>query len=249
MGWSSLARTGIFKPMEFRERLVSTLRALEPVLAEPGVMVIGSEVPNLLEPGAASTLVVSEDVDVGVPVGVLGGVKSALRSVRGLKQSPDEPSVWVPESTDLIEVNFVGMDAAIRDASETYVLEDRDLPLLVFGPLSFLRPGHRISVDGVLVLLPAPAGLLMEKLATERAGRKGERDLLVALGVLLTCTASDRAEFLALYGASPPELQHEVRTNLAVLALAGRVEGMPDPVPQRRELSEFLRRLEDIADG
>lgn len=37
-------------PAEFQERLLGTLRALGPVLAEPGVMIVGSEVPNLLSP-------------------------------------------------------------------------------------------------------------------------------------------------------------------------------------------------------
>jgi hypothetical protein len=52
--------------MTFRDRLIGTLR-VQPVLEEPGVLIVGSEVPNLLEPDAASTLVVSQDVDVGVP--------------------------------------------------------------------------------------------------------------------------------------------------------------------------------------
>jgi hypothetical protein len=34
------------------------LRLIRPVLEAPGILVVGSEVPNLLEPGAASTLVV-----------------------------------------------------------------------------------------------------------------------------------------------------------------------------------------------
>ena len=44
--------------MTFRDRLFGTLRRLEPILVEPGVMVVGSEVPNLLQPGGASTFVV-----------------------------------------------------------------------------------------------------------------------------------------------------------------------------------------------
>ncbi|HSD26691.1 MAG TPA: hypothetical protein VLL75_05260 [Vicinamibacteria bacterium] len=54
--------------MTFRERLIATIRAARPVLESPGVLVVGSEVPNLLEAGAAATLVVSQDLDVGVPV-------------------------------------------------------------------------------------------------------------------------------------------------------------------------------------
>jgi hypothetical protein len=52
----------------FRDRLLGTLRQLQPVLDVPGVLVVGSEVPNLLQPDAASTLVVSQDVDLALPV-------------------------------------------------------------------------------------------------------------------------------------------------------------------------------------
>ena len=53
--------------MRFRERLLATLREMQPILDVPGVMVGGSQVPNLLEPDAAATLVVSQDVDLVVP--------------------------------------------------------------------------------------------------------------------------------------------------------------------------------------
>jgi hypothetical protein len=39
--------------VSFRDRLLATLRAARPILGAPGVLVIGSEVPNLLQPGAA----------------------------------------------------------------------------------------------------------------------------------------------------------------------------------------------------
>jgi hypothetical protein len=52
----------------FRGRLLATLRAVRGVLGVPGVMVVGSEVPNLLEPGGAATLAVSQDVDLLVPL-------------------------------------------------------------------------------------------------------------------------------------------------------------------------------------
>ena len=42
--------------MTFRDRLLATLRAVEPVLEVPGVLVAGSEVPNLLELNAAATV-------------------------------------------------------------------------------------------------------------------------------------------------------------------------------------------------
>ena len=70
------------RSVDFRTRLLSTLKAVQNVLNVPGVMVIGSEVPNLLQPDAASTLVVSQDVDIGVPVARLDDVKAALRSSR-----------------------------------------------------------------------------------------------------------------------------------------------------------------------
>jgi len=37
---------------DFRRLLLRTLQAIQPVLREPGVLVVGSEVPNLLEAGA-----------------------------------------------------------------------------------------------------------------------------------------------------------------------------------------------------
>lgn len=54
--------------MTFRDRLVATIRAARPILETDGVLVVGSEVPNLLEPGFAATLVVSQGLDVGIPV-------------------------------------------------------------------------------------------------------------------------------------------------------------------------------------
>jgi hypothetical protein len=168
--------------MEFRERLIATLRAIAPVLDVPGVLVVGSEIPNVLEHGAAATLVVSEDVDIGVPVDRHAAVRERLAAVVGLRPSPEEPSVWVPDDPRLLEVNFVGIDRNIHDASETYVLEDEVLPLLVFGYLSFLRASEPIEVEGLRVPVPRTAGLLLEKLLTDRTGEKGDRDLLVALG-------------------------------------------------------------------
>ena len=90
----------------------------------------------------------------------------------------------------LLELNFVGMDPA-QDPAEAYVLEDDRLPLLVFGALSLVVAGARIDVEGTRLSLPRPAGLLLEKLITDRTGEKGERDLLVALGfgLDLSCCA------------------------------------------------------------
>ena len=47
---------------------------------------------------AASTLIVSQDVDIAVPVSSLEAVKNRLRSVRGFRRSEREPSVWLPLS-------------------------------------------------------------------------------------------------------------------------------------------------------
>lgn len=105
------------------------------------MLVVGSEVPNLLEPDAAATLVVSQDVDVAIPVQRHSVVKELLIGVAGLHPSIEEPSVWIPDAADLIEVNFIGVDATLTDATEVHVLEDSELPLLVFGALSILRPG------------------------------------------------------------------------------------------------------------
>jgi hypothetical protein len=234
--------------MDFRQRLLATLRRLEPLFEEPGVMVVGSEVPNLLQPGVAATLVVSQDVDIGVPVSRHAALKRRLADLRGLHPSPDEPSVWVPspDSPELIEVNFLGIDAATRGPDDTYVLEDDRLPLLVFGLLSLLRPGPRVDAGGLSVPVPRTAGLLIEKLATERSGEKGDRDLLVALGLLLVAAAPDLVEAEEVYRAQTAEVRYAVRSNLATLSLLEGLPGMPDPIPHRELVAAVLRRFEGV---
>lgn len=228
--------------MAFRDRLVATIRAARPVLESPGVLVIGSEVPNLLEEGAAATLVVSQDLDVGVPVREHASVRERLGQLADFDPSADEPSVWVPRSPDLLELNFLGIDPA-QDPAEAYVFEDERLPLLVFGALSLVSRGAEIEVGGTRVALPRPAGLLLEKLVTDRTGEKGERDLLVALGVLCTSTPADLAEAEKLYRGLRPELRHVVRSNLTILSLLAPRAGMPDPEPHRATLAALLERL------
>src|SRR5437868_5823721 len=73
-----------------------------------------------MEPGAAATLVVSQDVDLAVPVDAHQAVKERLEQIVGLVPSTDEPSVWVPRAdrADLIELNFLGLDPAIVDPIE-----------------------------------------------------------------------------------------------------------------------------------
>jgi hypothetical protein len=230
--------------VEFRQRLLETLRLIEPLFSTPGILVVGSEVPNLLEPGAAATLVVSQDVDLAVPVASHGELKRRLANLRDLRPSQDEPSVWVPSRDGLLEVNFLGLDPATVDTSDTYVLEDPDLPLLVFGLLSLLRPGPSIDLDGVLVPVPRLAGLLLEKLATERSGEKGDRDLLVALGLLILASEPDLAELHRQHSMLSPELRYTVRSNLASLSLLAPLPAMPDPRPHRARIAALLGRLE-----
>jgi hypothetical protein len=229
--------------VDFRTTLLQTLRAIQPVLLEEGVLVAGSEVPNLLEPGARSSLVVSRDVDIAVPVERHSAVKTRMREVRELKQSQDEPTVWMPANRDLLEVNLIGMDA-VRRPGETYVFEDDEMPLLVFGGLSLLRPGKRLIVEGLTIPVPRPAGLLVEKLVTDRSGEKGDRDLLVALALLLVADAADLEELQELYAGLPPELRFAVRSGLSTLSLLEARAEMPDPAPHRARLAEVLARLE-----
>jgi len=230
----------------FRDRLLATLRAASPVLEEPGVIVVGSEVPNLLEPDAASTLVVSQDVDLAVPVSRHANVKRRLGEIRGLRPSPDEPSVWLPEDPRLLELNFVGRDES-RDPTDTYALDDERLPLMVFGPLALVKEGRRLSLAGLSVPLPQPGGLVLEKLVTERTGEKGERDLLVALGLLVTAQPGDIEAIVAGYSTLSPELRHAVRSSLTVLSLMRRHSNMPNPETERARVAELLRRLETLS--
>jgi hypothetical protein len=231
----------------FRDRLFATIRAAQPVLEVPGVLVVGSEVPNLLEAGAASTLVVSQDLDVGVPISDHAAVKARLDALRDFRVSRDEPSVWTPDRPGLLELNFIGIDPQ-QDPAEAYVFEDDRLPLLVFGALSLVSKGVEIEIEGTKLALPRPAGLLLEKLVTDRTGEKGERDLLVALGVLSSSSFADLDEVERLYRQLRPELQHVVRSNLTILSLLAPRSGMPDPGPRRADVAALLRRLEAAAE-
>jgi hypothetical protein len=209
-------------------------------------MVVGSQVPNLLERGAASTLVVSQDVDLAVPVEHVPEVKRRLDEVRGLRPSPDEPSVWLPDSPALLEVNFLGVDRKARDTSDSYVLEDPDFPLMVFGLLSLIEPGPPVLVEGLVVPVPRPAGLLLEKLATERSAEKGDRDLLVALGLMLLLSPVDLDEVDRVYFGLAPDLRRTVQSNLSILSLLEGRLGMPDPGPHRQAVAELRGRLERL---
>lgn len=208
-------------------------------------MVVGSEVPNLLEPNAASTLVVSQDVDVLVPLSAHAEVKSALGAIRGLHPSPDEPSVWLPDTDAMIEVNFLGQDPALTDPTESYPLGDDELPLMVFGGLGWLRPAPAVQMDELAVPVPRLADLLIEKLVTERSGLKGDRDLLVALGLLMFSSEAELAEARRVLTELPVEARHAVRTNLGILALLPPRPGVPDPTSHRELVARFLASLGD----
>lgn len=204
---------------------------------------MGSEVPNLLEPDAAATLVVSQDLDVGVPVDRHAALKAHLDELVDFQPSSEEPSVWLPRSPELLELNFLGIDPA-QDPAEAYVLDDDRIPLLVFGALSLVSPGKEIEVSGTRLLLPRPAGLILEKLITDRTGEKGERDLLVALGLLAISDTHDLEELVSGARRLRPELQHVVRSSLTILSLLEPRAGMPDPRPRRNEIAALLSRLE-----
>ena len=236
--------------VEFRTKLLSTLKAIQSVLDVPGVMVIGSEVPNLLQPEAASTLVVSQDVDIGVPVARIEDVKMALLDVVDLEPSEEEHSVWLPSRPDLIEVNFVGMDPRAEDPTDAYVVDDARLPLLVFGALSLLRRGSDLTIEGLEIPVPRPAGLLLEKLLTERVAEKGARDLLVVVGLLVVMAEADHEELEGEFLELPVELRYVVRSNLTILSLMQQgMEGMPDPRPQRARIAGLLARFEGLEAG
>jgi hypothetical protein len=232
--------------MRFRDRLLASLRAIRPVLEVRGVMIGGSQVPNLLEPEAASTLVVSQDVDLVVPVARHAEVKAALQNLCAYAPSADEPSVWLPSDPYLLEANFIGMDPALHDSAESYVLDDEQLPLMVFGLLSHLREGMELRVEDVRARLPRPAGLLLEKLLTERSGLKGQRDLLVALGLILTSRREDLDELTELFTGLGQEQRANVVGSLTILSLASPVDGMPDPRAARGTVAALIERLEAL---
>lgn len=232
--------------MLFRDRVLASLTSMRPVLEVPGVMVGGSQVPNLLEPDAASTLIVSQDVDLIVPVTSHREVIKALDRIHDYTPSSDEPSVWIPNDSTRLEINFIGMDREIRESSDSYMIDDTVLPLLVFGLLSHLQEGRAIDVDGLEVQLPRPAGLFIEKLRSERSGLKGERDLLVALGLLGLMSGTDLEECLELIRALNVEQRNSILVNLTVLSLMKAIPGMPDPVEGRADVAALIRRLETL---
>jgi len=240
----------ILLAMGFRDKLEATLRAVAPVLDLPGVLVGGSEVPNLLEPACASTLVVSQDVDLVVPITAQDAVADRMQAVTGLHPSAEEPSVWLPDDPKLLlEVNFIGQDPAILDPIDTYVAPSPRLPLLVFGPLSLLRPGRPVVMNDLTVPVPRAAGLILGKLLSDRGALKGTRDLLVVAGLLQHARDEDIDEAVATYGALADDLRYTIRANLVVLSLLEGLPDMPDPRAQRERVHRLLTRLEAQESG
>ena len=117
----------------------------------------------------------------------------------------------------------------------------------MFGLLSLLHEGQLLQVGDVRVRLPRPAGLLIEKLLTERAGLKGQRDLLVALGLLLVSRRDDVDEVTERFVELSDEQKKTVIGSLAILSLMGSAPEMPDPARAREEIATLIERLEGIS--
>jgi hypothetical protein len=164
--------------------------------------------------------------------------------VRDLVPSVEEPSVFVPKSPELIEAKLLGLDPRIRDASETYVLEDPELPLMVFGPLGLLRSGRTVHVGDLALPLPRTADLMAEKLLTDRTGEKGARDLLVVAGLLVAAAREDLDEFVQVTLGLSAESRHAISSGLTILSLMTARPGMPDPGVVRDQVTRLLARIE-----
>jgi hypothetical protein len=115
---------------------------------------------------------------------------------------------------------------------------------MVFGPLSLLEPGPRVDVGGVVAPMPALAGMVLEKLLTDRTGEKGDRDLLVVAGLLSLASEDDMARVIERHRSLPPEARHAVRANLSTLSLLPARAQMPDPLPVRARIAALLAELE-----
>lgn len=84
---------------------------------------------------------------------------------------------------------------------------------------------------------------MLEKLVTDRTGRKGDRDLLVVAGLLALAGEEDVETFVQRVATLPDEYRHTVVSNLTVLSLLEPADGMPDPVAERGKVALLLRRL------
>jgi hypothetical protein len=68
----------------------------------------------------------------------------------------------------------------------------------------------------------------------------------VVLGLLLVAAPADIDALVGTYASIPPDLRFTVRSNLTLLSLLDRREGMPDPGPHRGRIAELLARLEGV---
>jgi hypothetical protein len=113
-----------------------------------------------------------------------------------------------------------------------------------------LRRGPAVAIEGLEVPVPRPAGLLLEKLLTERVAEKGARDLLVVVGLLTVMNEVDFEELEGEFLELPTELRYAVRSNLTILSLMQEgMKGMPDPRPQRARVAGLLAQLEGLEGG
>lgn len=148
----------------FRERLLGTLRQLRPVREEPGVLVVGSEVPNLPQPGALATLVVSQDVGVAIPVDRVDTVKPRLQQLQGLVPSPDDgrggrgPAAVRPVAA----LTRLSIAVAVPPAAKVSRIARDSQP-------KRQRPPRRSDVTDTASPAPAPRGGGSRRPATRRA--------------------------------------------------------------------------------
>ena len=92
--------------------------------------------------------------------------------------------------------------------------------------------------------MPLPAGLVLEKLLTDRSGEKGDRDLLVVAGLIAALSAGDIDDIVTTYRSLTAELRHQIRSNLGILLLLPARAGMPDPDAHRAQIAGIAARLE-----
>ncbi|HPG30593.1 MAG TPA: hypothetical protein PKY81_14515 [bacterium] len=164
---------------EFKKKLLNTLSILKKI---PEIIIIGSEVPNILSLSNDiddSNLFVSQDIDIGIPVKLADNVKFYLTYLEQYyTKSIFEPSVFLPNTEEYLEINFLGIDKRLYNFDEVYIYDNDNLSFMVFGNLSLIE-SQRIIVDGNELNIAEPISLIFEKLLSERNYIKIERDLYV----------------------------------------------------------------------
>jgi CheY-like chemotaxis protein len=126
------------------------------------------------------------------------------------------------------------------------LLEGHVQRILIVEDSATMRSLIATSLEDLDVPVPRPAGLLLEKLLTERVAEKGVSDLLVVVGLLVVMHDTDLEELEEVYADLLAELRYAVRSNLTVLSLMQGVDGMPDPQPQRARIAAVLARFEEL---